>query len=180
MIQDVEKIFNYLRTYDNYSFKEESDCCVRCVGTYYSIVFEFSQHYLEITCRFVSNDTNSFAFLQEILDCWGVTSYKGIYQLSKRQDLEKGLLYLSEVLKMLFEKKNLSNPTVFRKLIKDIELRRQELLDLYYVREDIKKADLFFDNTEFEKAVILYRKHFNHLSEVQRKKLSIIEKRINQ
>ncbi len=78
---------------------------------------------------------------------------------------------------MLFEKKKLSNPTVFQELIKDIEYRRKELLDAYYVKEDLKLADSLLEKEEFEKAITLYRKHFDYLSEVQRKKLEIIEKR---
>ncbi len=173
----IEKHFAFLSAYDNYLFEEDSECCVRCVGTINSILFEFSQYSLEITCRLISNDTNSYAFLQEVLDYWNIEGYRGIYQLSKRQDIEKGLLYLAEVLRMLFEKKKLSNPTVFQELIKDIEYRRKELLDAYYVKEDLKLADSLLEKEEFEKAITLYRKHFDYLSEVQRKKLEIIEKR---
>lgn len=148
---------------------------VSFVGADNRIEITYSTAECELTCQFLSVDNRSFT-LQDGLLYAAITKYKGLYQIARKENLEMGIAYLAEAVKCLFEVIDLSDPMNFQKVYQYSVDTHKKLLDDYYLKTDINKAEDNWKKKEYDKAKELLEKHIDFLSTSQRKKLEYIKK----
>ena len=85
---------------------------------------------------------------------------------------------MAEAAKILFNKINISDAANFQRIYQYRLDMHKELLEDYYFKIDIKKAEECWKNGEYAKAQELFEKHINSLSKAQIKKLEYIRKNI--
>lgn len=171
--EHVKVYFSFLSQF-GYFFSEESDSnAISFVGKNNVIYITFSTISYEVTCEFVDGDNKAFS-LQDGLKYEYINKYSGMYQVSNRNELEKGIGYLAEAVKILFEKIDISDPLNFQKIYQFRVDTHKELLQQYYLETDLKKAENYWKKKEYEKAKELFEKNIDHLSNSQLKKLEII------
>ena len=122
------------------SFQEESN----------QIDVEFSETRYEITCQFIDNENKNFS-LQDAILYMSIGDYKGLYQVSSRGEIEKGVIYLSKVMKNLFDKIDISNHLNFNKIFLFKVDRHEKALKDYYLKTDIKKLRIFGNEKNMQK-----------------------------
>ena len=173
----VRKHFSFLQQYGYICSEENSANIVSFVGKNNQIDIFFSAVGYELTCQFVENGKNTFT-LQDGLGYVNIKEFKGLYQIANTKEIEKGIIYLAEAAKILFNKINISDAANFQRIYQYRLDMHKELLEDYYFKIDIKKAEECWKNGEYSKAQELFEKHINSLSKAQIKKLEYIRKNI--
>ncbi len=173
----VRDYFSFLQQYGYICSDECSANIVSFVGKNNRIDIIFSVIGYELTCQFVDNSKNIFT-LQDVLEYEKIKKFKGLYQIASKKDIEKGIAYLSNVVKILFDKINISDATNFQRIYQYRLDIHKELLEDYYFKMDIKKAEECWRNEEYTIAKELFEKHISNLSKAQIKKLEYIRKNI--
>lgn len=140
-----------------------------------SIEITFSTIGYELTCQFIDNANHYFS-LQDALE-YETLDYKGLYQIVSKKDMEKGISYLSCVVRTLLEKINISEPLNFQTIYQFRMDTHEKMLENYYLETDLKKAEIFWKKKEYTKAKELFEKDIEHLSLSQQKKLEYIKNR---
>lgn len=171
----VRDHFSFLQQYGYICSEENSVNIVSFVGKNNQIDIIFSAIGYELTCQFVDNGKNTFT-LQDGLGYVNIKEYKGLYQIASKKRIEKGIAYLADAVKILFDKINISDATNFQKIYQYRLDMHKELLKDYYVKNEIKKAEECWKNGEYAKAQELFGKHLSSLSKAQIKKLEYIRK----
>lgn len=138
------------------------------------IEISFSVIGYELSCEFVDNLKNAFT-LQDALGYVDIKEFKGVYQLPRKEKVEKGI-YLADAVKYLFNKIDVSDILNFNKIFKFKLDTHKKLLEDYYFETDLKSAEKYLKEGEYIKARELYEKHINSLSKVQMKQLEYIRK----
>lgn len=139
------------------------------------VIFSLAEY--ELTCQFIDGDNQSFS-LQEGLEYESIEDFKGLYQIASNDDIEKGIIYLAEAVKRLFERVDVSDPLNFQKIYQFGVETRKKLLEKYYSEIDLKKAEEYWKNKEYDKAKNLFEKNIKGLSESQLKKLEYMRNRV--
>ena len=152
--------------------EEPFDTIVSFQGESNRIDVEFSETGYEITCQFIDNKNFS---LQDAILYMSIGEYKGLYQVSSRTEIEKGVIYLSKVIKKFFDKIDISNHLNFNKIFLFKVDRHEKALKDYYLKTDIKKAEDFWERKEYAKAQELFDKYKEFLTKSQFKKLEYIK-----
>lgn len=129
----------------------------------------------ELTCQFVDKENKVFS-LQDALAYEAIDEFKGFYQMANKADIEKGIAYLSEVVKIVFERINISNSVNFQKIYEFRVNRHKNMLENYYLETDLKRAEEHWRKKEYNEAQELFEKHIDYLSKSQLKKLEYIRK----
>lgn len=171
----VREYFSFLQQYGYICSEENSDNIVSFVGKNNQINIIFFPVGYELTCQFVDNNKNTF-MLQDGLAYLNIKEFKGLYQISSKIEIEKGIAYLADTVQILFDKINISDTTSFERIYQYRLNMHKELLEDYYLKTDIKKAEECWKNGEYAKAQELFEKHINSLSKAQIKKLEYIKK----
>ncbi len=70
---------------------------------------------------------------------------------------------------------DISNSATFNKIYDFTVEKRNKALSDYYVKEELRKADSFFDKNDYYEAQRLYMKNMGCLSKVQLQKLKICD-----
>lgn len=98
--------FVFLQRYGYTCLQENYEGSVSFIGKSNQINIFFSIVEYELTCQFI-DETGNFFTLQDALGYVEIREYKGLYQISRREEIEKGILYLADVIKsLLYIKKN--------------------------------------------------------------------------
>lgn len=168
----AEIYFNFLKQFGYKISDESADNVISFIGKNNRIDVLFSTSSYELTCQFVDAD-QSFS-LQDGLMFGAIEGVRGLYQIANRGELEKGIAYLAEAVRILFEKIDVSNPMNFQKIYKFRVETHKDLLEKYYIETDLKKAEDYWRRKEYAKAKELFEKNSAHLSNVQHKKLEYI------
>lgn len=171
----VREHFSFLQQYGYICSEEYSENTVSFVGKNNKIDIIFSAVEYELTCQFVDNNKNTF-MLQDGLGYLNIKDFKGLYQISSTKEIKKGIAYLADAVQMLFDKINISDISSFERIYQYRLDMHKELLEDYYLKTDIKKAEECWKNREYAKAQELFEKHINSLSKAQIKKLEYIKK----
>lgn len=169
--------FAFLQKYGYSCSQADDKNCVNLVGKNNRIDINFSVVGYELTCQFSVDARNNFT-LQDALGYMDIKEFKGLYQIPRKEELEKGIIYLADAVKMLFNKIDISDTGNFQKIVQYRLDMHKELLEDYYYKIDIKRAEAYWRNREYSKAQELYEKHISRLSEAQTKKLEYIRKNI--
>ena len=160
-----------------YSLREkEDDNAISFVGEKNQIEIIFSTISYEITCHFIDNDGNIFS-LQDGLEYKSIQEYKGFYQIPSKGEMEKGIIYLAEAVKILFQKIDISTSFNFQKIYQFSIDTNKELLKKYYVNVELKKAESYWKGKKYTEAKELLEKNIDYLSEAQLKMLEYIIKK---
>lgn len=171
----VREHFSFLQQYGYICSEKNSEDIVSLVGKDNRIDIIFSTVEYELTCQFVDGSNNSFA-LQDGLGYVNIKGLKGSYQIASIKDIEEGIAYLADTVKILFDKINISDIMNFQRIYQyRLEMHKERLED-YYFKTDIKRAEECWQNGEYAKAQELFEKHINSLSKAQIKKLEYIKK----
>ncbi len=173
----TEKHFAFLQRYGYMCLQADDKNCVNLVGKNNRIDINFSVVGYELTGQFTDDARNTFT-LQDALGYVNIKEFKGLYQIPRKEELEKGIIYLADAVKMLFSKIDISDTGNFQKIVQYRFDMHKELLEDYYYKIDIKRAEEYWRNREYSKAQELYEKHISRLSEAQTKKLEYIRKNI--
>lgn len=171
----ASEYFSFLQHYGYVCSKENSGNIISFVGKNNRIDIIFSEIGYELTCQFVDSGKNTFT-LQDGLEYVKMNEFKGLYQIANKKEIEKGIVYLADVVKILFDKINISDVTNFKRIYQYRLDMHKELLEDYYFKTDIKKAEECWKNGEHSKAQELFEKHIGSLSKTQIKKLEFIKK----
>lgn len=171
----VREHFSFLQRYGYICSEEDTENIVSLVGKNNQIDIIFSAVGYELTCQFIDNGKNTFT-LQDGLGYVNIKGFKGLYQIASTKEIEKGIIYLADAVKILFDKINISDTSNFQKIYQYRMDMHKELLEDYYFKTDIKKAEECWKNGEYTKAQKLFEKHINSLSKAQIKKLEYIKK----
>lgn len=170
--------FDYLDQYGYIISEKSSVDIVSFVGKSNRIDITFSTVGYELTCHFVNNDNKSFS-LQDALEYGSIRKFKGLYQIAVEEEVELGISYLAEAVRILFEKIDVSDSLNFQKIYQFRIDTHKSLLEKYYMEIDLKKAEDYWNKKKYIKAKELFEKHINCLSKVQLKKLEYIKKNMN-
>lgn len=173
----VRDYFIFLQKYGYICSEKNSANIVSFIGKNNRIDIIFSTIGYELVCQFADNDENIFT-LQDGLEYVKVKEFKGLYQIESKREIEKGISYLADAVKTLFGKINMSDATNFQKIYQYRLDMHKELLEDYYLKIDIKRAEECWRNGEYAKAQKLFEKHISNLSKAQVKKLEYIKKNI--
>jgi len=157
--------------------QEDDENNVRLVGKNNRIDINYSVVEYELTCQFTDDAKNVFT-LQDALVYADIKEFKGLYQIPQKEEMEKGIIYLADAVRALFNRIDISDMLNFQKIVQNRLNRHKELLEDYYCKIDIKRAEENFKNKEYSKARELYEKHISRLSEAQTKKLEYIRKKV--
>lgn len=128
----------------------------------------------ELTCQF-SLDNGNYFLLQDVLMYEKIENFKGVYQVGDKSNLEKGIIYLSKVVKLILYKIDLSDMNNFQKVYQFRIDMRENLLKQYYIENDLKKAEDYWNKKKYKDAQEIFERHFNSLSKSQLKKLEYIK-----
>lgn len=173
----VQIHFDFLYQYGYICLEEGFVDVVSFLGKNNQINIMFSAVEYELTCQFVDGNMKTFS-LQDALRYATIKEFQGFYQIPSKREIEKGICYIAEAVKILFEKMDISDTSNFQKVYQfSIDLHKK-LLDNYYLEKDIKKAEDYWENKEYAKAKELFEKHISYLSKMQLKKLEYIRKKI--
>ena len=155
--------FAFLYKFGYSLIEKEDDNAISFVGEKNQIEIIFSTISYEITCHFIDNDGNIFS-LQDGLEYKSIQEYKGFYQIPSKGEMEKGIIYLAEAVKILFQKIDISTSLNFQKIYQFSIDTNKELLKKYYIKVDnqdekIKKSiddklDLNLKNRIFQETGI--------------------------
>lgn len=171
----VREYFSFLQQYGYICSEESTENIISLIGKNNKIEIVFSAVECELTCQFVDNGKNTFT-LQDGLEYVNIKELRGLYQIVSIKELEKGIAYLADAVKPLFDKIDISDSTNFQKIYQYRLAKHMELLEDYYLKTDIKKAEKCWKNGEYDKAQELFEKHITSLSKIQVKKLAYIKK----
>ncbi len=181
MSQLYEFTQNYFAFLQRYGYiicsQTDDENHVSLIGKNNRIDIYFSAVGYELECQFTDDAKNTFT-LQDALGYVNIKEVKGLYQISGKEKIEKGIIYLADAVKRLFDKMDISDTLNFQKIAQYTLDMHKELLEDYYCKNDIKKAEEFWKNGEYSKAQELYEKHISSLSKVQIKKLEYIRKNV--
>ena len=164
--------FDFLKRYGYHLIQEDSEYCITYAGNN-NIVIVYSEYSKEMYCQFEDIKTLKRFSLQDALDYQCINEFKGLYQISKNEDLYKGLLYISNVIEKVYLAVDISNAVFFDKIYDYSVEKRNKSLGDYYIKEELKKADSFFEKKNYSEAQRLYKKNMGYLSQVQSKKLKL-------
>lgn len=167
--------FAFLQKYGYICSQAGDENNVSFVGKNNRIDINFSVVGYELTCQFTDDVKNTFT-LQDALEYVDIKDFKGLYQVPRKEEIEKGVIYLADAMKSLFGKIDVSDIANFPKIAQYRLDMHKELLEDYYSKIDIKKAEEYWKNRKYSKAQELYQKHISRLSEAQTKKLEYIRK----
>lgn len=173
------RCFDFLKRYGYHLIQEDSETCITYVGNNNRVIIIYSEYSKEIYCMFEDIRTLKSFSLQDALDYQCINNLKGLYQISKNEDLYKGLLYLSDVIEKVYLVVDISNNVSFNKIYDYTVKKRNKALEVYYAKEDLRKADSFWKNNNYIEAKRLYMKNIGYLSKVQSKKLEICNNKIS-
>ena len=171
--------FDFLKRYGYQLTQEDSEYCITYVGNNNKVIVIYSEYSKELYCQFEDIRSLKSFSLQDALCYQCYNDFKGLYQISKNEDLYKGLLYLSNVIEKVYLAIDISNVAAFNNIYDYTITKRNKALEVYYAKEDIKKADSFWKNNNYIEAKRLYMKNIGYLSKVQLKKLEICNNKIS-
>ena len=166
----TNQYFEFLSVYGYRFVQDESDTNLIFSGQNNKVIIVFSEYAYEISCQFVDKQTQTGFSLQDALAYQGIDDLKGTYQIPDKNDLLKGLNYIAAVIQRVFSDLDISNLSVFEKVYNyTIEKRNQDLNE-YYIKEELKKADTYWREKKYSEAIRLYQKNVEYLSRSQQKK----------
>ena len=169
----VKRHFIFLNQYGYSISKANTADIISFMGKNNQIDVVFSAIGYELTCQFVDSDNHIF-LLQDGLQYESIEEFKGLYQMASKDEIEKGVIYLAEAVKLLFQRIDVSDSLNFQKIYQFRVEMRKKLLEKYYLETDLKKAEEYWKNKEYDKAKELYEKNIEKLSKLQLKKLEYI------
>lgn len=167
--------FDFLKRYGYHLIQEDSENYITYAGNNNRVIIIYSEYSKEIYCQFEDNETVKSFLLQDALEYQCINDLKGLYQISKNEDLYKGLIYISNVIEKVYLAVDISNSATFNKIYDFTVEKRNKALSDYYVKEELRKADSFFDKNDYYEAQRLYMKNMGCLSKVQLQKLKICD-----
>lgn len=175
-IREYAKVhFAFLNKYGYILSKVKSDNMVSFVGKTNQMDIIFSMISYEISCQFVDSDNNTFS-LQDGLTYKDIQGFRGFYQIANKNEMEKGIIYLGEAVKKLFQEIDISDSLNFQNICQFRIEMHKDSLKKYYAEIDLKKAEVYWKRKEYVKAKELFEKNIEHLSKTQRKMLEYIIK----
>lgn len=169
--------FAFLQRYGYICSQADNENSVSLVGKNNRIDINFSVVGYELTCQFTADVKNTFT-LQDAIRYVDIKEFNGVYQIPRKEEIEKGIIYLADVVKRLFDKIDISDTLNFQKIAQYRLDMHKELLEDYYCKIDIKRAEECWKNGEYSKTQELYEKHISSLSKAQIKKLEYIRKNV--
>lgn len=169
--------FTFLQRYGYICSQADNENSVSLVGKNNRIDINFSVVGYELTCQFTADVKNTFT-LQDAIRYVDIKEFNGVYQIPRKEEIEKGIIYLADVVKRLFDKIDISDTLNFQKIAQYRLDMHKELLEDYYCKIDIKRAEECWKNGEYSKTQELYEKHISGLSKAQIKKLEYIRKNV--
>ena len=172
----VKKHFDFLTRFGYIMSNDNNADIIKFIGKNNQLDVFFSKISYELTCQFIDGD-KTFS-LQDGLEFGMIADYKGLYQVADKKEIEIGISYLAEAVKKLFERVDVSNPRNFQKIYQYRIDMHTKLLNQYYLETDLKKAEECWKRKDYAKAKEIFEKNIDYLSDSQRKKLDIINRKI--
>ncbi|MBQ9519694.1 MAG: hypothetical protein IJR59_07355 [Firmicutes bacterium] len=173
LLSSADQYLSFLNQYGYRSTQEESEFCTSYIGNDNKVIIIYTQYSYEIICYFEDNTTLKSFSLQDALKYCSINNLKGIYQISNNNDLKKGLIYIANVIKKVYMDADISNPHIFNAIYDYVSKEREQALNEYYIQEELKKADNYWNNNNISEAYKIYLKNIEYLSLSQIKKLYI-------
>lgn len=173
----VKVHFAFLNKFGYILLKEKSDNMVSFGGKENQMDITFSPISYEISCQFVDSDNNTFS-LQDGLTYEAIQDFRGFYQIANKSEIEKGIMYLSEAVKKLFQEIDISDSLNFHKICQFSIDTHKDSLKKYYVAMDLKRAEAYWKRKEYVKAKEIFERNIGYLSKTQRKMLEYTIKQI--
>ena len=174
----VKEYFSFLSDYGYNIDKEKWDNSISSIsyeGCENRIKIWFSKGSYEIGYEFEDFRGNTFS-LSDALEYTLLTKYKGVYQIADKECIEKGIIYIANVVQLFLETYNVSNQIYFDQIYQYKIYMADTLLEKYYIENDLKKAEAYWKKKEYDKAKELFEKYLDNLSKTQLKKLEYIKK----
>ena len=84
-----------MQTYGYICTQVDKENSVSLVGKNNRIDIIFSAVGYELTCQFIDNDKNTFT-LQDALRYVDIKEFNGLYQIPRKEEIEKGIIYLAD------------------------------------------------------------------------------------
>lgn len=170
-----QQYFRYLLKDGYEMLLEREKNCVEYKRKNIKIQLFFERQGYEISMYFTHIDGKSIR-AYDILTYVNMDPRRGEYQISQKEELEKGVCYLAETLRCVLKHVDVSDELAFQELY-DFSLKNQhDMLEKYQIRQDIKKAEECWKRHEYKKSEQLFKSHFKELSLSQKKKLEYLEK----
>ena len=151
--------------------------------TYFRNLFEISIYFdpisYEIYGVFSFPKERVSISLQDILKYFGFEEMRGIYQIPTLDKMKIGVDYIYNVVDTIISKFITNENTLLKEIFNENEKNRIQMLENYYLNNDLNKADQLWNTKEYQKSKELYEKHIMDLSETQLKKLEYIRKQLH-
>ena len=159
-----------------YEFSVNNTLNIVCYkGKINRIEIVYAEIQYEISCEFIDTEGKNFS-LQDALKYIKEEGFKGLYQLNNKEDIEKAVIYIADVVKYLLSKIDFSEEKNFEDIYRYTKDMYIDHLKKYYVEIELKQAEEFWKKQEYNKAKILLEKNNKYLSQTQNKKLEYIKK----
>ena len=131
----------------------------------------------EISAYFRLKNSSNNIPLQNALEYFGIEEFNGKYQLPTLDKIHLGLDYIEKPIEEIVIRLGETYESVFSDILIWYENNRKKRLEGYYFDTDMRRAEKYWKEKEYDKAIELYLKHKEKLSDTQIKKLNyIIEK----
>ena len=173
VLEQKNQCFDFLNRYGYHWVQENYENYIKYVGNNNIVIIMYSEYSKEIYCQFEDIKAQKSFSLQDALDYQRINDMKGIYQISKNEEIYKGLEYLANAIEKVYFLVDISNSVIFNKIYDYTVEKRNKALNDYYVKEELRKADDFWKKNSYLEAQKLYKKNIDHLSKVQLQKLKI-------
>ena len=130
----------------------------------------------ELSAFFAMKDISDKVYLQDALDYFNITEYRGTYQLSSLEKLPVGLDYMTDVIGKVTSYFVEKYEVVFLDIVTWHKATHKKFLEEYYFNTDMEKAERYWKEKEYGKAKELYEKNGSKLSKLQLKRLKYISR----
>lgn len=172
-LENYNHLFEFLTSYGYLPVQSNNDNCIIYEGENNKVIIEYTEYSLELSCQFEDKCSEKSFSLQDFIKYQCIEGCKGIYQLTNINDLNKGLIYIANIIKEMYLRLDISSILNFDSVYDYTLKKRKEALDEYYINLELKKADHYWKQKEFTEACKIYAKHKKQLSKSQNKRLSI-------
>ena len=123
-----------------------------------------SRYSLEISCYY------KLCWYQEIDLCDVIRElnlpYVGLYQLHTINDYPKGIRYIARVVEETSEQA-INN----KSFLKHISKKNKKIEKEIFMKDELRRADIFWKNKELNAAVEIYEKYYTSLTALQKKRV---------
>lgn len=142
---------------------------------YFEIHILFDEVGYELSCSLVWGG-NKYFTLQNLLDFIPRKGAVGSYQIGDKMQMEKGIKYLSDIIKNNIMYVDIQEEVKFDQIYNHLMDKQKESLKEYYFKTDMENAEQFWNSKQYGKVEALYEKYEQKLSLLQKQRLKYIKR----